>query len=89
MMTIVQFQNILSDTLFMGNTEVGGMIIYAVVLGMAFAFSKKDFHTAIILNIPISLIFSLLGILSGELMLLLIVISVLALAMGAKRTFGD
>lgn len=89
MMSIEQFQTILSDTLFSGNLEIGGMIIYAVVLGLVFTFTKRNLHTGIILSIPLTLIFSMLGVLSGELMLLLIVIAVLALAMGAKKTFGD
>lgn len=64
-------------------------MIFAVVLGIVFALCKKNLHTGIILTIPLALVFSLLGVLSSELMLLLIVIAVLALAMGAKKTFGD
>lgn len=88
MISIQQFQQIFADALFSGNTEIAGILMYTVVLAIVFALTKKDFHVGILVSLPLTLVFRLMGVLSTEVALLLIVIAVLALAMSAKRSIG-
>lgn len=89
MINLSQFQELLANSLFGGDLSIAGIVIYAVVLAVIFVIFKKDFHIGIIISIPVTLVFSLLNIVPSEATLLMIVIAVLVLAMGAKKTFGE
>ena len=88
MIDLAQFQELLANSLFGGDMGIAGIVIYATVLAVIFVIFKKDYHIGIIITIPVTLVFSLLGV-PSEATLLMIVIAVLILAMGAKKTFGD
>lgn len=77
-----------ADSLFAGNTEVVSMILFAVVMGLIFTFVKNAFMSLIV-GIPVALVFRAMGVLSSDLMVLLIIISVLGLAAAARKTAGD
>lgn len=89
MIDLAQFQELLANSLFGGDMGIAGIVIYATVLAVIFVIFKKDYHIGIIIMIPVTLVFSLLGVVPSEATLLMIVIAVLVLAMGAKKTFGD
>ncbi len=89
MFTIQQFQRILADTMFAGNMDIAGMVIFSVVLVIIFVICRDNILVGILISIPATLVFSTLEVLNSELTMLLIVIEVLILAMSAKRTFGD
>lgn len=89
MISLNQFQNILADALFNGNTEIAGLVMYSAVLVTIFALSKREFHIGIILSIPVTLVFRMLDVLSNEAALVLIVIEVLVLAFTAKKALGE
>lgn len=78
----------IADSLFAGNTEVVSMILFAVVMGLIFTFVKNAFMSLIV-GIPVALVFRAMGVLSSDLMVLLIIISVLGLAAAARKTAGD
>lgn len=89
MIDLAQFQELLANSLFGGDMGIAGIVIYVTVLAVVFVIFKKDYHIGIIIMIPVTLVFSLLGVVPSEATLLMIVIAVLILAMGAKKTFGD
>lgn len=89
MIDLAQFQELLANSLFGGDMGIAGIVIYVTVLAVIFVIFKKDYHIGIIIMIPVTLVFSLLSIVPSEATLLMIVIAVLVLAMGAKKTFGD
>lgn len=78
----------IADSLFAGNTEVVSMILFAVVMGLIFTFVRNAFMSLIV-GIPVALVFRAMGVLSSDLMVLLIIISVLGLAAAARKTAGD
>lgn len=89
MISASDLQEAIANSLFSGDMMIAGIIMYVGVLALVFSIFYKSFHVAIIISIPLTLVFSLLGILSTDAMVLMIVIAVLILAMGAKKTFGD
>lgn len=68
---------------------IAGICMYMTVLALIFTIFYRSYHIGIIIMIPTTLIFNLMGILSQEATVLMVVIAVLILAMGAKKTFGD
>lgn len=89
MISASDLQEAIANSLFNGDLMIAGIIMYVGVLALVFSIFYKSYHVAIIVSIPLTLVFSLLGILSQEATVLMIVIAVLILAMGAKKTFGD
>lgn len=82
----MDFQEILGITFFDGNYEIAGIIMYVAVLALMFVFIKNK-SNALILAMPITLVFTLLGILTSEVTILLIVVIALMLAFNSKKVF--
>lgn len=79
--------NIIANEFFGGDTTVAGILIMAVILAFIFAVTRNIFHSLII-GMVVILAFSALGIINSDVMILLVIVSVLGLAMTAKRSFG-
>lgn len=89
MIDLNQFQSILADGLFAGNLTVAGLVIFVTVLAVIFVLLNKNVFASLVIAIPVAFVFSLLGLLGGDILLLLIVICVLGLATVGKRTLGE
>ncbi len=89
MISLTQIQQAIANSFFDGDTALAGMTMFVCVMAVVFAICKKDYHVGILIVIPLALIFSTLGVLPSELTMLLIIISVLALAMSARKTLGE
>lgn len=81
-----QFIDMLGASFFGGSSEMAGLVVYVVILALLFGFTRHVFQTLII-ALPITFIFSGagLGILPGDMVLMLVVIVVLGLAMTSKK----
>lgn len=88
MISIDQFQSLLGDSFFGGDDVIAGIVIYSVVLLIILVMTKKA-SVGLIVALPATYIFSLLGVLSQELMVLLIVITVLGLAYTTRDAWRD
>lgn len=86
MLSVLDLQEILGIELFDGNVQIAGICIYIAVLALMFTFIKNKAN-ALILAMPITLAFSLLGLLATDVTVLLIIVEALALAFNAKRVF--
>ena len=86
MLSIFDFQDLLSTSFFDGNMNIAGMVMYAVVLIIAFAVTRKTTQTLII-AIPATLIFGGIGVLSVDLMVVMVLITVLALAFSSAKVW--
>lgn len=89
MISVQQIQEVIAENLFGGDTTIAGLAMFAIVLALVFALFRNNYHVGIIVSIPLALMFSALGVLGSELMILLIVVAVLALALGAKKSLGE
>lgn len=88
MLSIFDVQDLISTSFFDGNLSIAGMVMYILVLMVLFALTRKTQQTLII-AIPVTLVFSAIGVIPTDLMILLIVITVLALAFTARNVWRD
>ncbi len=86
MITINELVDMIAGSFFGGSMTTAGLVIYVLVMGLVFAFTKNVFQTLII-AIPITFMFSgpMLGLLPTDLVLILCVVLVLGLAMTSKK----
>lgn len=88
MLSLFDVQDLISTSFFDGDMQIAGMCMYILVLIAVFALSRKTTQT-MILAIPVTLVFSVLGVLSTDLMVLLIIMAVLGLAYTARNVWRD
>ena len=88
MLSIYDLQDLISISFFGGNMNIAGMVMYVVVLMIVFALTRKPTQT-LVLSIPVTLIFSAIGVLSVDMMVLVIIITVLALAFSATKIWRE
>lgn len=79
MISLADFQEIMAAAFLDGNLGIAGIIIYAVVLMVLFGLTRNTTQTLVI-SLPVTLIFSYLGILTNDVMILMILVTVLGLA---------
>lgn len=86
MISLQELQEILGLELFDGNYQIAGICIYIAVMALMFVFIKNK-GNALVLSMPVTLVFSLMGVLASDVTVLLIIVEALALAFNAKRVF--
>lgn len=84
MMQFSDIQFAIAQTFLGGNMTMSGIIMYAVVLALILAITKSPF-TALVLGLPITVLFAGLGILSGDMTIIMIVIIVIGLAFSSSK----
>lgn len=89
MISLSEFTDILAGSLFDGDTNVAGIIIFTMVLATVFVLMRKNTFASLLIAIPIAFVFSLMGVLSADMAVILIVICVLGLATVSKKALGD
>lgn len=88
MLDLTDLTQIIATNFTGGNTEIAGMLIFTMCLAVVFIFVKKAF-AALVISLPMSFIFSALGIVSQELMVLLVIVAVLGLAFVSRNVWSD
>ena len=86
MIDLVDIQNIIATNFFSGNVTIAGLAIFSIVLLIIFTLIHNR-TAALIVCMPVTLIFSSLGVLSTDLMLLMIIVVVLGLAVTARDSW--
>lgn len=80
-----ELQTIVAEAFLDGNVEIAGICIYTVVMALVFGvFGRKSLITPFALMLPITFVFTTLGILSEGLTILLIIVSVVGLSMAVR-----
>lgn len=87
MIGLVDIQKIIADSFFNGDLTIAGLVMFSTVLGILFVVFKGNIFTALIISLPVTLIFSLMGVLSADMTILLIIITVLGLAINTTSIF--
>lgn len=88
MLSIFDIQELVSTSFFDGDMQIAGIVMYILVLVAIFALSRKTTQTLII-SLPVTLVFSIIGVLSTDVMILLIIVTVLGLAATAQKVWRD
>lgn len=84
MITLQDVQYMLGDSFFNGDLTLAGLGIFAVAIVVIFAVTKNVFQSLVV-GLVVTGIFSYMGVLSSDMMILLIIVIVLGLAMTARN----
>lgn len=84
MITLQDVQYMLGDSFFNGDLTLAGLGLFAVAIVVIFAVTKNVFQSLVI-GLVATGIFSYMGVLSSDMMILLIIVIVLGLAMTARN----
>lgn len=84
MITIQDIQYMLGDSFFNGDLTLAGLGIFAAAIVVIFAVTKNVFQSLVV-GLVVTGIFSYMGVLSSDMMILLIIVIVLGLAMTARN----
>lgn len=89
MISASQFIQLVADNFTGGDTYVAGVLIFAVVMALIIAIVSGYSMTAALISIlPVALIFGLMGILTTDLMILILIVAILGLALYSKVTIS-
>lgn len=88
MLQASQLQTAIADMIFNGDTAIAGLMMFFFVMVIVFAMSRNIFHS-LLLGLPLILVFSALGILGGDMTVILIIVVVLGLAVTARNSLSD
>ena len=89
MITISQLQDLLGNLLFNGDAGLAGMIMFVIILSVIFVVLKRNVYASLIVAIPVAFISSMIGLVSVDLVMILIVVCVFGLVVIGKRAMGD
>lgn len=84
MITLQDVQYMLGDSFFNGDLTLAGLGIFAVAIVVIFTVTKNVFQSLVV-GLVVTGIFSYMGVLSSDMMILLIIVIVLGLAMTARN----
>lgn len=88
MLDLSDLVKIVADSFTGGSTEVAGMMIFAMVIGLVFVFIRSA-AASLIVSLPLAFMFNTMGIIPQDLMVLLIIIAVLGLAFTTRKVWSD
>lgn len=88
MLSIYDLQDLISISFFGGDISIAGMVMYVIVLMIVFALTRKTTQT-LVLSIPVTLIFGAIGVLSTDMLVLVIIVTVLALAFTSTKVWRE
>ena len=88
MLSFNDLQDLIANSFFDGNMDVAGIVMYIAVLVVVITVSRNVFY-ALLIGMAATLLFSVMGILSTEIAILLIIVSVLGLAYTSRGIWRD
>ena len=87
MLQLTDVQVLVADLLFGGNETIAGLAMFAVIIGIIFILIR-NMIASLLVTLPLTMIASNLGIISGDMMILLIIVTVLGLALTARNVLA-
>lgn len=87
MITLSTVQGVLAGTFFDNNMVIAGLMMYMIFIAVAF-YVTKNLMAVMLLSIPLTLIFASMGILNGDLLIVMIIVTVIGLALAAGNSLS-
>lgn len=88
MLSLNDIQQIMADSFFNGSMDIAGTVIFiGAILGIL-AITRNMFY-ALLTGMGVTLLFSMLGVLSTNIAILMIIVSVLGLAYTSRNIWRD
>lgn len=84
MITLNDIQYMLGDSFFNGDLTLAGLALFGIAIILVFVLTKNVFQSLVVGLIATG-IFSYMGVLTSDMMILLIIVIVLGLAMTARN----
>ena len=88
MLSFNELQDLIANSFFDGSLELAGVMMFLGAIVLIFALTEKPFF-ALIVGMGVVLMFSIVGVLSTEITVLMIVVSVLGLAYTSRNVWRD
>lgn len=88
MIDLTDIVNMLANSFFGGNVTIAGILTFTTVLAVVFVIFRS-LMVSLIVSMPLTLVFNQLGVISQDMMILLIIVAVLGLAMTSRSAFKD
>lgn len=88
MMDVKELMDIIGNTFFGGDAQIAGIVVFSIIVLVILALTRRAFITLVIV-LPVTFIFTSLGVLPQDLMILLIIVAVLGLAMTARGIWRE
>lgn len=88
MLSVNEILDLIANTFFDGDLNMAGIVMYIAVLVLVITVSKNVFY-ALLIGMAATLLFTTMGILSTEIAVLLIIVSVLGLAYTSRSIWRD
>lgn len=90
MISLQDIQDILAQEFFEGNTSIAGIVLYMAVMTLIVVFfAHKNLILAFGLMLPVTLIFTMLGVLPETFTLLMMIVFIIGVGMKFKGSFSD
>lgn len=89
MLSFSDIQNMIAGNFFDGNTDLAGFVMFGAAILLILAITKGNTFYALIAGMVAAMFFTAVGILSTELSILLIIVSVLGLAYTSRSVWND
>lgn len=72
--------DLLAQAFFQGNTQIAGIVVFTAVLAIIYLiFAQRNVTIGLILTLPTTLIFTIMGILPQVLTILVTIVTIIAL----------
>ena len=90
MIGIDDLQQIIAETFLDGNLDLAGIALYILAMLVTFALTEQNSgFKSLIVGMAVTMFFSIMGVLSSELTILLIIVSVLGLAYTSRAVWRE
>lgn len=87
MIEFSDISQIVADSFFGGDLQLAGLVMFSMALAIMFSISKNAFAT-LVLAMPVTFVFSSMGLLADDMLIILIIVIVLGLAYTGRNIWS-
>lgn len=87
MIEFSDISQIVADSFFGGDLQLAGLVMFSMALAIMFSISKNAFVT-LVLAMPVTFVFSSMGLLADDMLIILIIVIVLGLAYTGRNIWS-
>lgn len=89
MISLQDLLDMMAEAFFEGNTQIAGIVLFMFVVGLVvLLFAQRNITIAFVMLIPVTLVFTLMGILPEVMTILVVMVLVMGIATKFRDTTG-
>lgn len=90
MISLQDIQDIIAQEFFNGNASIAGIVLYMAVMAVVVVFfAQKNLILAFALMLPVTLVFSIMGVLPEAFTLIMMIVFLIGVGMKFKQTYSE